>query len=288
MPEFLTKRKARWANTVQPKTLRGKPLNYNAAAMQRYHARLAKLVDRMTAGTEKELRALFEEPHAEVYFAEDATVSAQAKILMNALKSKFQDLFDLNARPIADATINDADTSSAVALRSSLKDLSGGLTLNTSFLTAQLKNIRAASITENVSLIKSIASEYLSGVEGALMRSITTGNGLADLIPYLLQNKDITAKRAQTIAFDQTRKAFNVINNARMKKIGVKQFEWLHSGGGQHPRRLHQQMSGNIYSLDSPPVIQESKGKTPEVRGIPGQLINCRCRMMPVIDFGEA
>jgi len=283
MPELLTKRKARWVNTVQPKRVKGKPLNYNAAAMQRYYSRLFKLVERMTAGTEKELRGLFEEPHAEVYFAEDATVSAQAKILMNALKSKFQDLFDVNARPIAEATVNDADSSSAVALRSSLKDLSGGLTLNTSFLTAQLQNIRAASITENVSLIKSIASEYLAGVEGALMRSITTGNGLADLIPYLMKHKGITARRADIIAHDQTRKAFNVINNARMKKIGVKQFEWLHSGGGQHPRRLHQQMSGNIYSIDSPPVIDDKTGE----RGIPGQLINCRCRMLPVIDFGE-
>lgn len=288
MPQLLTKRKAQWARTVQPKRVLGNPLNYNAAAMARYYARLLRLVDRMTFGTEKQIHALFEAPHAEAFFAEDADIAAQGKILMNLLRSKYQELFNLMAKPIAEATVNDADTSSAVALRGSLKQLSGGLTLDTSFLTATLKTIRAASITENVSLIKSIASEYLTGVEGALMRSITTGNGLADLVPYLKAHKGITARRAHLIAHDQTRKVFNVINTSRMKKIGVKQFEWLHSGGGQHPRRLHQQMSGKVYSLESPPVIQEAKGKTPEVRGIPGQLINCRCRMMPIIDFGES
>jgi hypothetical protein len=35
-------------------------------------------------------------------------------------------------------------------------------------------------VTENVGLIKSIPTQYLGGVQGAVMRSITTGNGMQD------------------------------------------------------------------------------------------------------------
>ncbi|RIQ43658.1 phage head morphogenesis protein, partial [Bordetella avium] len=32
---------------------------------------------------------------------------------------------------------------------------------------------------------------------------------------------------------------------------------------------------------DNPPIIDKTTGE----RGLPGQLINCKCRMRPVIDF---
>ena len=47
-------------------------------------------------------------------------------------------------------------------------------------------------MTENVGLIKSIPAQYLNGVQGAVMRSITTGNGMQDLVPYLQKHKGIT------------------------------------------------------------------------------------------------
>jgi len=36
-----------------------------------------------------------------------------------------------------------------------------------------------------------------------------------------------------------------------------------------------------IFSFDDLPVIDRRSGE----RGIPGQAINCRCRMAPVIEF---
>jgi uncharacterized protein with gpF-like domain len=72
-----------------------------------------------------------------------------------------------------------------------------------------------------------------------------------------------------------------------MDKLGIDKYEWLHSAGGQKPRQLHQHMSGKTYSLSNPPIIQQAKGSQPEVRGKPGDLINCRCRMVPIIQFEE-
>lgn len=279
----LAPRKRKWVRQFKPKRLKGRPLNPNAAAIARYYGLMAKLIDKMTRQVERDLIKFFDEPHSEEYFAQDATVAAQAKILTNELMRKFDSLFALEAKPIAFFVTEDASKSSANMLASSLKELSGGLTLSTDIISGDIKDILSASVTENVGLIKSIGTQYLTQVQGAVMRSITTGNGLADLVPFLNKQKDISLRRARNIANDQTHKAFNNLNKARMQKIGIKQFEWLHSSGAKVPRPDHVAMSGKIYSFDDPPVIDKKTGE----RGIPGQLINCRCRMIPVIKFDD-
>ena len=167
-----------------------------------------------------------------------------------------------------------------------MKDLSGGLSLNTGLVPDALSEALTAAVAENVQLIKSIPQQYLTQIQGAVMRSIQPGgNGLQDLIPVLKAQKGITERRARNIALDQTRKTFNAANTERMQALGVKKFEWIHSGGGAHPRKDHIEMSGNIYSFDDPPVIGVMYGA--EVRGFPGDLPNCRCTMRPVIEFDD-
>lgn len=282
--KILTVRKAAWANKFQPNLIKGTPLNPNAGVEQRYYSNLLALIRRMTAETEKEIRKLFDTEHAQEYFAEDASIAAQARILTNALIRKFDALFATNAPGMADAFADQSNAASSKALHSSIQQLSGGLSLKTTTLQGGLKDILSATVTENVALIKSIPEKYLNGVQQAVMRSITTGNGLQDLVPYLSKNKGITERRARMIANDQTRKAFNNLNKGRMQALGIEEYEWLHTGGSNEPRRLHIEMSGNIYKFAEPPIIDTDTGE----RGIPGQLINCRCRMVPVINFKGA
>ena len=115
------------------------------------------------------------------------------------------------------------------------------------------------------------------------MRSITTGKGMEDLVPFLTKKYKGNIRRARLIALDQTRKAYQSINTSRLKTLGVKSFIWIHSGGGKEPRMEHIRMSGNEYSFDNPPVIGVMYGE--EVRGLPGDLPNCRCICKPVIKF---
>lgn len=279
---ILTKRKQAWVDRRQPDVVRGKPLNPSAGPEMRYAARLQNLIDRMTADCEKQVKRLFASDAAEQYFAQDASVASQARMLTNALLKKYEDLFSAASKPIAETMANQVDAASSASLHTSLRELSGGLSLSTTSLQGGLSQIMSATITENVSLIRSIPAQYLQGVQQALMRSITSGNGLEDLVPYLEKHKGITTRRAQLIASDQTRKAFNNLNKGRMQRVGVTKFEWLHTGGSNEPRKLHQQLSGQIFSFDKLPVIDENTGE----RGIPGQAINCRCRMLPVLDLG--
>jgi SPP1 gp7 family putative phage head morphogenesis protein len=280
---LVTARKKAWASRFKFNgAMRGTPLADPAGVEARYAAALERLAREMTGTVRKEIEALFRKGAAKGV-GMDASPSSQARILTNALKKRFEQLFARNAKPLAEKMVGQADKASASAAHMSLKELSGGLSLKTSAITPQMREFMNAAIANNVSLIKSIASEYMVKVQGAVMRSIMDGNGLQDLVPFFEEQEGITHRRAKNIALDQTRKAYNGLNRGRMEAVGIKKFEWVHSGGGQHPRELHQRMSGNIYSFDDLPVIDENTGE----RGIPGQLVNCRCVMRPVIEFEE-
>lgn len=281
---LLTKKRTAWAEKQSAAPVfKGAILMPPTGVATKYVLALQSLTAQMTAQTNREIKRLFDTDAASAHFGEDATIASQSRILLNNLAAKFNDLFAKKAPVLADQMVNGADKASAASTYSSLKDLSGGLSLKTSGGSAELTEIYKASVAENVGLIKSIASKYMDQVQGAVMRSITSGNGLEDLTPALEQYEGMTHRRAKNIALDQTRKAYNSINKGRMNSIGVKKFMWHHSGGGAHPREDHIEMDGEIFDFDDPPVIDKNTGE----RGIPGQAPNCKCTMSPVFDFSK-
>lgn len=283
--QLLTNKRQAWAAAREDApAFKGESLEHSAALATKYAIALGSLTAQMTAQVKREVLATFKTDAAASHFGQDATIASQSRILMSSLSDKFNALFAKKARALADTMVTQADKQSSTALHSSLQKLSGGLSLKTKFDTAATTEIYKASVAENVSLIKSIASEYLTNVQGAVMRSITTGNGLADLVPSLEKYEGQTHRRARNIALDQTRKVYNAINRERMTAIGIQEFEWIHSGGGAHPREDHVEMDGNVYRFDTPPVIDKRTGE----RGIPGQAPNCKCTMRPRFSFGNS
>lgn len=280
MTVLLTKKKANWARSRSTKQLRGTPLPPNAAVAQRYAAVIERAITEMTRETNREIIKLMRSQTADAYFAEDADIGSQARILTNALMDKFNGLFDGVAKMAAKRMAKQTEEASQSSLHGSLKDLSGGLSIKTDVLRGQMQPVITASIAENVGLIKSIPVEYMPRVRTAVMKSIMSG-GLQTLVPALKKSGQITQRHAELMAMDQTRKLYSAINVHRMKALGIKQFQWHHSASSQQPRKDHIEMDGKIYSFDSPPVIDRKTGE----RGFPGQAINCRCFMSPVIEF---
>lgn len=282
----LTATRAAWAATrAQAPQFKGKPLRHSAAVESRYVEALQALAAQMTGQVKREVLRLFKGDAAAAHFAQDAApnIGTQARILVNDLSKRFNNLFAKKAGDLARGMVDGAAQASKTSLHGSLSRLTGGLSLKTSLMTPQLSAVYKASVHTNVSLIKTIASEYLGRVERSVMRSITTGNGLQDLIPELNEHEGYTHRKAKNVALDQTRKTYNAINKGRMTAIGVKRFQWIHSGGGAEPRPDHVAMDGKIFSFDNPPVIEPKTGE----RGIPGQAINCKCTMAPVFDFSD-
>lgn len=299
---YLGAKRAAWAEQFKPKTLKGAPLRPAAVTANAFHGEIAKLVESMISTTRSEISALFgadtfdaPDLHTRIAIEEgalaplaptmDASIASQARILMNKLQARFTVMFNRAATDATRRMVERSLRNSATTLKTSLKEMAGNVTLKTDILTSELSDVVTASIAEAVGLIKRVPEKYLGQVQGDVMRSITSGTSLE----ASLDKQGVMIRNwSKNTAMDQTRKVYNSINRDRMQAVGVKKFEWLHSGGSNQPREYHkaqwpQGLNGGIFSFDDLPVIDKRTGE----RGIPGQAPNCHCVMIPVFSFDD-
>jgi SPP1 gp7 family putative phage head morphogenesis protein len=141
-----------------------------------------------------------------------------------------------------------------------------------------MRDIMQATIGQQVSLIKSIPSQYFTSIEGLMMRSVQTGQDLEQMTKDLQEQFGVTRRRAAFIARDQNNKATASMTRARQDELGSTQAIWVHSGAGKHPRPTHVDMNGTKYDV--------KKGMwDPAVKRwiFPGEEINCHCFSRSVI-----
>lgn len=276
-----------WATQFKVETLRGAPLMIAGQIATQYNDTLQHYIDRMLREVVREVIALDDTFAGDgEAWAMDASTASQARILTNALRNKFAALFAKIAAPTVETMVKRTTKDSAQKLGISLKEMSGQLTLKTDVFNGPLREVLTATVAENVALIKQrVVQPYMDKVQGAVMRSIQSGNGLADLKPELDKYGVQVKNWAKNVSLDQTRKAYNGINAQRMQALGVKEFEWVHSGGSNHPREYHRdELNGKIFSFDNLPHLDgPNKGE----KGIPGQAPYCRCTMRPIFKFDD-
>ena len=87
-------------------------------------------------------------------------------------------------------------------------------------MTPALRDIRQATIGQQVSLIKSIPSQYFTNIEGLVMRSVQTGRDLGQLTNDLQEQFGVTHRRAAFIARDQNNKATASMTRGRQNELG--------------------------------------------------------------------
>lgn len=272
------------------KPIASKVLKPSISTYKVYSDEIDALVQEMTKEVRNELVDLFSSNKAEILdepvAAMDEDFTGAVNRLMARFNERFKVMFDRAASPVTQRMVDRTLTNSETGLKSSLKEVSKHVTLNTGVLTDRLKVTVDASVSEAVGLIKRIPEKYLGDVQGDVMRSITTGNGLQDLIPAIDKRNVQVKNYATNVALDQTRKVYNNVTKGRMEAVGVKKFQWVHSGGSNQPREHHKLpfpagLNGGIFSFDDLPIIDERTGE----RGIPGQLPYCGCTMRPIISF---
>lgn len=215
--------------------------------------------------------------------AMDASVTVSAKRRIQALRDKWGRRFGRLSKTSVNQMISKTLKHSTVTLNLSLREIADNLSIDTAFSDARLADVIAASTQQAAQLIKLIPGKYLDEVQGAVMRSITSGNGMKDLVPFLTEKYKGNVKWARHVAMDQARKSYASINKTRLQQMGIEEYVWIHTGGGRHPREEHIAMSGNTYRYDDPPVIDKRTGE----RGNPGDAVFCRCIAKPVLKFGK-
>ena len=289
----------------QNNIIKGKPLNFNAGLQKWYVNQLLKLVDDLTKEVYEEIKPLYKEYKEQITFTEDASISSQSRIKINSLRDlfekKFKDRGKIYAERMVRKTNRYANTTFWAMMNEMFKSKeelkqAGGFLMKGSLISPEKEEVMKALIYENSSLITNIQTHYFEQITGAVMRSITSGLGVTHIEEELRKYKGMTKRRAKNIALDQTRKAYNSINARNMQEAGIQKVEWVHSGGSQRPRDYHKTrwdgvsglkdgqpngLNGFIFSLDRPPVIDLKTGE----RGLPGQAVNCHCRMAAVVEF---
>lgn len=195
-------------------------------------------------------------------------LQAQMAALGRQWMKKFDKLAPWLARQFAVASADRSNRSMAAGLRR------GGMTVRVSFTERQRDALQAV-INENVALIKSIASQHLTQIEGIVMRSVTTGRDLSTMSDALQEQYGVSKRRAAAISLDQNNKCTSAMVAIKQQELGL-QAMWLHSAGGKTPRPSHVKFSGKTYD---PKVGALIEGE----RIWPGEKINCRCVSKTVV-----
>ena len=207
--------------------------------------------------------------------AQDATPANEMADAIRKLVRQWMYNFDEASINLADYFAKDVSERSDTALQAILRN--GGFTVKFQMSKA-MRNIINATVNQNVGLIKSIPQQYLSQVEGMVMRSVQTGRDMGQLSKDLQTQLGVTKRRAALIAKDQNNKASSAMQRARQTEMGITEAVWMHSHGGKVPRPSHVKMNNKRYDV--------SKGMWDDDEGkyvFPGELINCRCVSRSVI-----
>lgn len=257
-----------------PKVLKSVAANRGTEA--RYRKALKAIIDEMANSLEYWLTAAYRKtpPHV-AELAEDASPSQAIKKQLDSLAKRWRDKFDEYAPKLAEAYVTHMFKTSDSAFRKALKDAGYSVKFK---MTPSMRDAFNATLAENVGLIKSIPEQYLTQVEGVVMRSYTVGRDLQTMVADLKKLYPIATNRAVLIARDQSNKANATVNRTRQMELGITEAVWMHSHAGKTPRPSHVEANGKKYKIAEGMLIDGEYIQ-------PGEEINCRCTSRPILPF---
>ena len=257
------------APSKTPKTLDA--VRPNAGLQAAYRKKLEAMVQEMHESILYWLTAAYKANEPEM--AQDRSPAAELRISMRKLAKRWNRNFNKGAQRLARYFAKSVADRTDDSLQAKLKK--SGFTVEFK-MTPAANDVMQATIGEQVGLIKSIASQHLTEVEGLVMRSVSQGRKLDELSKELQERYGVTKRRAALIARDQNNKATASMNRVRQQELGITEAIWMHSHGGKHPRPSHMDADGKKYDI--------AKGMYLDGKWVwPGTEINCRCVSKSVI-----
>ena len=248
-------------------------MHANRGVEAAYQKKLQALIAEMANSYEYWLVAQYKK--APPVIAEDASPVRSILSSVKTLGARWIKRFEEAAPVIAEAYLNSLFGATDKAFRQALKDAGWAVEFK---MTKTVKEAFLASLNENVGLIKSIPQQYLTQVEGAVMRSYSAGRDLQQMVSDIRAIHPITKRRAELIARDQSNKANAVVIRTRQMELGITEAIWMHSHAGKTPRPDHVKADGEKYKIAEGCLIS---GKYI----FPGEEINCRCNSRAVLPF---
>ena len=251
-----------------------RPVRANQGLRLRYQAQMLALIEEMNASVLHWLAAQYNDAPPAI-LADDALPSREMQKRMRELAARWIKRFDKAAPKIAEAYLQGQFKATDSAMMMALRDAGFAVKFT---MTAGMRDALAASLDENVGLIRSIPQQYLQQVEGIVSRAFANGQGLDVMVKRLQALYPKARGRAALIARDQANKANAVIVRARQMELGITEAMWIHSNGGKTPRPSHVKAGAERrrYKIAEGCLIDGEYIQ-------PGELINCRCVSRPIL-----
>lgn len=211
------------------------------------------------------------------------------------LEEKFNKILERMGRIAAQRFLEESIKYASRSFIRSVKPLIEGknasLMINAPTITEANRAFIEQKVAENVGLIKTIGKRYFARIEAEQIKVMSGGGDMGSMKRFLMELNGKNERQAKLIARDQASKIYSQLSVENMKRAGITKVKWVHSSAGKVPREYHKTrwdghsdppngLNGYIFDVNSPPVADKKTGE----RAIPGQLINCRCFSIPVID----
>lgn len=248
-----------------------------------------------------------------VYFNKTGeTLTPSDREELARLRVRFTNLFGEEARPMATAFFNKNITYTKSSFRAATKPIveateedlrerkRKAMAKQTRFqikLNAKTDKLELSqfedAIEDNVNLIKTIPAKYFDKIGKAVELRTVGKMTRGALVKRIKELGNVTQRRAELIADDQTAKVTERMMLARCRNAGIKRVMWLHSSISMHPRDVHRRkwdghtgkfnrkpngFNGYIFDIDKPPYDPVAKQYV-----YPAQLPNCKCTLVPVL-----
>jgi SPP1 gp7 family putative phage head morphogenesis protein len=235
-----------------------------------YKTRLRELVRRLRASVNANILPLLKARALTV----DASLEDEIGAAFERMAREFGGLDALAQRLAAEGVQkNLAAVDSSMA-----KNLKSAVGIDVSRLMPSDRTIAekmAAANRANVELIKSIPSEYFDRIRVLVESNVDGGFRYEDIVDKIKEAGDITDRRADLIARDQTSKMNSAFNEARQTSLGIESYIWQ-GAADERERETHVANNGLTFRWDDPPAET----------GHPGEDVQCRCVAIPVFDLG--
>lgn len=263
--------KTRRASTDDPRVLA--PVRANAGIQAQYRRRLLRMIRAMHKSVLYWVKTKYRQGLPKIAEDAEGPPSENLQETLNRLAEQWEPKFDEGSQKLAEWFAQKTKNYTDGSLRRILQDAGFAVPFQ---MTDRIQDVYESVINEQVGLIKSIPSHYLTEVQGLVMRSVQQGRDLGWLTSELSNRYGITKRRAALIARDQNNKATSVMSRVRHQELGITEAIWRHSHGGKHPRPSHLRADGKKYDV--------KKGMYIDGEWIwPGEKINCRCTAQPLV-----
>ena len=254
-----------------------KPVHASKAVQNDYMMQLKKLVDRMNKDVQLALMPALKSSESKYRgYTADSWLDDIMRSMNNLKKQYSSTVLESFAELVSRRFVKQADNYNKRKSAVSFGINALGADSTQDYLKFAIHN--------NVSLIKSIPTQFFGDIESAVLNGINDGASYKDLQDIIERRYNVTESRARLIARDQTAKVNGQLTATRQVDAGIDKFEWLTSDD-ERVRDSHKDLEEDetehgrgVYLWSQPP--RGLKGR----RIIPGFEFQCRCVAIPVVD----